>query len=138
MVEEPKWVSQAKLFLQDSKIDLEAARILANNPQQSEGIKRRRLFFLQQSLEKSTKGSIVILGLFLMDLPRILVVGHYLRGKDMRKHEATLALEEKLRKIIRLRMTGESSAKSLGHDPTTKLQIQSMLDGLYDYSRSWH
>lgn len=132
-IEEPKWVSQAKLFLEESRIDLECSRLLVR--QRSEGVNRRRLFFLQQSLEKSTKGIVIVLGFSLMDLPKILVLGHYLRGSDKRKHKATLSLEARVRKIVQPLMTAEKpDFKSLRHDPATKLQILSLLEGLCQYS----
>lgn len=131
---EPNWISNAKLVLEESQIDIKAAHLLAN--EQSEGVKRRRLFLLQQSLEKSSKGAIVALGLILLDVGRLLVSGHYLRGNDMRAHKSTKALEEKISKTVLPRMSGSlGDFKIIGHDPALSLQTLSMLEGIYSFSK---
>jgi len=127
--EVPKWVVQARAFFEASKVDLQAEDLLRGSA--SEGILRRRLFLLQQSLEKSSKAAILIITDVVRRMPETISVSDYVDGHDRRRDSATIILTERLQQLA----DSFSNPKAMGHDPAQKLRLKSILEDVYLYSR---
>ncbi|MBI2936798.1 MAG: hypothetical protein HYY22_01175 [Thaumarchaeota archaeon] len=132
---EPEWVTYARSLLEESRTDIKVARMLSKSP--SPGMQRRRLFFLQQSMEKATKSIMPIIGPMVMNLSKVLTFGHLLGGSGLRDDKALEALTERARRLFReYTVNTRDAPKKLGHDPSERLQIMSLLESLYSYSRT--
>lgn len=125
----PKWGVLARAFFEESKIDLEAEDLLKGA--ESDGILRRRLFLLQQSLEKSSKAAILIITDAVRRMPEIISVSDYVGGEDQRKDSATVILTQRLQQLA----DSFSRPKDMAHDPAQKLRLRSILEDVYLYSR---
>jgi len=118
-----KWIETGRGLLAESKIDLEASRNLSKY--EDEGIKRRRLFLLQQSLEKCVKSILPELGLSLMSVPWLSST-HLFRAGTV----PTTPLDILWKRGEPIFYTLERP-KELTHNPAERLDIASFLEDCY-------
>ena len=122
-VEAEAWVKVGRQFLDESKIDMEISAKLADCS--DSGCKRRRLFFLQQALEKCIKGMMPRIGMELMSIP-------YWSSFDLMVVETIpskpLAILMKRGEHIFMSFR---KPKDLAHDPVQRLEVRAFLEDCY-------
>ena len=124
-----KWISESKAFLRESKIDLEAARLLKCSD--FAGIERRRLYLLQQALEKGVKSSLPVMLVGFRGSSRMGAYRMEFEEQDGVDQTALAVLRARIEQFAR-RIAG---AKDLGHYPAERLQLKMFTEDLYLYVR---
>ncbi len=127
---DPRAVAQSSRLIEESMIDLKVARLLAVD--KSDGVRRRRLFFLQQSIEKSLKSRMNETNQLLLQLPKAIAAGHLYQGKDLREDPSFVIVTERFKSSVER----YSSPKSLGHDPAAKLQLKATMQDFYLFAKA--
>jgi len=117
------WDELGSRFLEESKTDLEISYQLSRF--QDDGSKRRRLFFLQQALEKCVKSSLPELGVTMMIIPYFssshIFAEHRTPGKPLD------ILLERGKRIF----NAFKNPRDLSHNPAKRLEIKAFLEDCY-------
>jgi hypothetical protein len=116
-------------WLDDAKTDLDLSKSQASV--KDEGVKRRRLFILQQSLEKLVKSSFPVFSRILEDFATMISIGLALRGNyvfdDEKYRELTADLKSHLEKF--------ADRKDLKHNPAKELDLKRLLEKLIEFAK---
>jgi len=124
---QPAWVAQGREFLEESKIDLAVSRLLSKS--KDVGIKRRRLYHIQQALEKGVKSYIPALLVGFRGVPKMV---DYRMEFEKRLRSSTTATDIVKSRIEKL--SGElSTPKGLGHNPGQKLEMKEFVEDINLY-----
>src|SRR5271157_151249 len=115
-------------WLQDAKTDLGLSRSLASA--KDEGTKRRRLFVLQQSLEKLVKSSFPVFSRILPDFTTMTSLGLVIRGKDVLGDERY----KKLTTDLISHFGKFTNRKELRHNPAEMLRLKTLIEKLIEFT----
>lgn len=127
---EARWIIEGEAYFRESKIDLAAAKLLAGST--VPGMERRRLYLLQQALEKAVKSYMPLMVLAFRSSTRMAAYRmEFDEGKNLDQTASTI-LRERIERFAH-RMT---KPKDLGHDPAEKLQLKAFVENLYLYLQS--
>ncbi len=120
------WIAEARAYSTESRIDLEASKLLKASTYV--GIKRRRLYLLQQALEKAVKSFMPLMVVQLRSAPRMATYRmEFKKAKSPKNLEAVVILRARIERFAH-RVT---NSKELGHDPAGKLQLKPFIEDLY-------
>lgn len=117
------WDSLCRRFLEESKVDLEISYQLSKF--QDEGSKRRRLFFLQQALEKCVKGSLPELGVAMKTIP--LLSSSHIFAQRRSPGRPLEILMDRWQRVF----NAFKNPKELNHNPAKKLEIKTFLEDCF-------
>lgn len=127
---EAKWIIEGEAYFRESKIDLAAAKLLAGST--VPGMERRRLYLLQQALEKAVKSYMPLMVLAFRSSTRMAAYRmEFDEGENSDQTTSTI-----LRARIERFAHQMTKPKDLGHDPAEKLQLKAFVEDLYLYLQS--
>jgi hypothetical protein len=110
---EAKWITEGEAYFRESKIDLAAAKFLAGST--VPGMERRRLYFLQQALEKAVRSFMPIMVLAFRSSTRMAAYRmEFDEGKNVNQ-AASAILRARIERFAHLCINSE---KGIGPAPT--------------------
>ena len=122
------WVKLGKQFLDESKVDLVISAKLADCD--DSGCKRRRLYFLQQALEKCIKNMMPSIGMELMGIPYWSSFDMMI-AKNIPSKPLAILMERGEHIFLSFRIP-----KGLAHDPVQRLEVKAFLEDCYLFAVS--